>query len=69
MTESTIRWYTPDEKLPDDFVSVMGHIINTDPPLGVHECYKVKDVFYFPLRRMTHEIDRWAYFPDQSNRE
>ena len=64
MTESTIRWYTPDEKLPDDFVSVMGHIINTDPPLGVHECYKVKALFYFPLRRMTHEIDRWAYFPD-----
>lgn len=23
MTESTVRWYTPDEKLPDDFVSVM----------------------------------------------
>lgn len=64
MTESTIHWYTLDEKQPDDFVSVMGHITDTDPEMGVHECYKVKDVFFFPLQRMTHEIDRWAHFPE-----
>ena len=42
----------------------MGHIINAEPPLGVHECYRVKDVFFVPALRATHEIDMWAYFPE-----
>lgn len=64
MTESTIHWYTLDEKLPDDFVSVMGHMISEYPFPGVRECYKVKNVFFFPALRGAYEIDRWAYFPE-----
>ena len=64
MTESTIHWYTPDEKLPDDFVSVMGHMVDAFPSMGVRECYLVGDDFYFPAIRQIHEIDMWAYYPE-----
>lgn len=62
--ETTIKWYNAQEKRPLQFQSVMGHMVNAFPSMGVRECYMVGDDFYFPAIRQIHEIDMWAYYPE-----
>ena len=57
------KWINVNERMPEDFVSVIGHMTDADPFPSVRECYKVGDVFIFPALSEIHPVDYWMPMP------
>lgn len=58
-------WVSVDDKLPDDFVSVLGHMTDAGEFPAVRECYLVGTEFFFPALTEFHPVDKWMEMPKE----
>lgn len=63
------EWISVEERLPKNFVSVIGYMIDAGDFPSVRECYTVDDAFYFPALREEHPVSHWMPFPDPPKEE
>lgn len=57
------RWIPVTEKMPDNFVSVLGFMTDAGPFPAVRECYSVGDGFFFPALEEIHPVSHWKPLP------
>ena len=58
------EWISVKKELPKPYVSVLGHIVDTEPFPSVRECYLTEDGVYFPAIKQSREIDYWCEMPE-----
>ena len=59
------KWTPTAERLPDEFVSVLGHMTDAGEFPAVRECYRVGGVFFFPALMDRHPVDKWMEMPKE----
>ena len=57
------QWIPVTEKLPANFVSVLGFMTDAGPFPAVLECYSVGDGFFFPALEECHPVSHWKPLP------
>lgn len=58
-------WIDVDDKKPDEFVSVLGHMTDAGDFPAVRECYMVGGAFFFPALCDVHPVDKWMPMPKE----
>ena len=58
------EWISVNDRLPEQFVSVLGHMTDADKFPSVRECYRVGNVFCFPALQDRHPVDKWMEMPE-----
>ena len=58
------EWISVDERLPDEFVSVLGYMTDAGDFPPVRECYLVGGVFFFPALNDRHPVSHWMPLPE-----
>ena len=58
------EWIPVSEKLPENFVSVLGYMPEAKPFPTVRECYTVDTEFYFPALLKTCPVSHWKPMPE-----
>ena len=59
------EWISVDEKLPQNFISVLGYMTDAGEFPPVRECYTVGNVFFFPALGDVHPVSHWCEMPQQ----
>ena len=54
------EWISVDEKLPQNFISVLGYMTDAGEFPPVRECYTVGNVFFFPALGDVHPVSHWC---------
>ena len=57
------EWISVDERLPENFVSVLGYMTDAGEFPPVRECYTVGNVFFFPALGDIHPVSHWREMP------
>ena len=57
------EWISVDERLPENFVSVLGYMTDAGEFPPVRECYTVGKVFFFPALGDIHPVSHWCEMP------
>lgn len=58
------EWISVEERLPDEFVSVLGYMTDAGEFPAVRECYTAGGTnFYFPALRDVHPCSYWMPMP------
>ena len=57
------EWISVDEKLPQNFISVLGYMTDAGEFPPVRECYTVGNVFFFPALGDIHPVSYWREMP------
>ena len=57
------EWISVDERLPQNFVSVLGYMTDAGEFPPVRECYTVGNVFFFPALGDIHPVSHWREMP------
>lgn len=57
-------WISVTERLPENFVSVLGYMPESMPFPPVRECYMVGDAFFFPALQDTRLVTHWMPLPE-----
>lgn len=57
------EWISVDEKLPQNFISVLGYMTDAGEFPPVRECYTVGNVFFFPALGGIHPVSHWREMP------
>ena len=57
------EWISVDEKLPQNFISVLGYMTDAREFPPVRECYTVGNVFFFPALGDIHPVSHWCEIP------
>ena len=57
------EWVSVDEKLPQNFISVLGYMTDAGEFPPVRECYTVGNVFFFPALGDIHPVSHWCEMP------
>ena len=52
------------EVMPEQFVSVLGYMIDAGDFPPVRECYLIGNTFYFPALLERHPISHWMPLPE-----
>lgn len=58
------EWISVDEKLPQNFISVLGYMTDAGEFPPVRECYTVGNVFFFPALGDIHPVSHWREMPN-----
>lgn len=58
------EWISVDERLPKEFVSVLGYMTDAEDFPSVRECYMVGRVFFFPALNDVHPVSHWMPLPE-----
>jgi hypothetical protein len=58
------KWTPTAERMPNEFVSVLGHMTDAGEFPAVRECYLVGTEFFFPALRECHPVDKWMTMPE-----
>ena len=58
------EWISVDEKLPQNFVSVLGYMTDAGEFPPVRECYTVGNAFFFPALGDVHPVSHWCEMPE-----
>lgn len=58
------KWISVKDKLPGEFISVLGRMTDAGYFPSMRECYRVGNSFFFPALKDIHPVDFWAYMPD-----
>ena len=58
------KWIPVTERLPENFVSVLGYMPASEPFPPVRECYTVGKAFYFPALEDTQLVTHWMPMPE-----
>ena len=59
------EWISVDERLPQNFVSVLGCMTDAGEFPSVRECYTVGNEFFFPALGDVHPVSHWCEMPQQ----
>ena len=57
------KWISIDEKLPQNFISVLGYMTDAGEFPPVRECYTVGNAFFFPALGDIHPVSHWCELP------
>lgn len=57
------EWISADERLPENFISVLGYMTDAGEFPPVRECYTVGNVFFFPALGDIHPVSHWREMP------
>ena len=57
------EWISVDERLPKNFVSVLGYMTDAGEFPPVRECYTVGNAFFFPALGDIHPVSHWCEMP------
>ena len=57
------EWVPVDERLPQNFVSVLGYMTDAGEFPPVRECYIVGNTFFFPALDDVHPVSHWCEMP------
>ena len=57
------QWISVDERLPENFISVLGYMTDAGEFPPVRECYTVGNAFFFPALGDVHPVSRWCEMP------
>ena len=57
------EWISVDERIPQNFVSVLGYMTDAGEFPPVRECYTVGNEFFFPALGDVHPVSHWCEFP------
>ena len=57
------KWISVDEKLPQNFISVLGYMTDAREFPPVRECYTVGNAFFFPALGDIHPVSHWCELP------
>lgn len=58
------NWIPVTERLPKNFISVLGYMTDAGAFPPVRECYTVGNAFYFPALRDVHPVSHWMPMPE-----
>ena len=56
-------WIPVDERLPENFISVLGYMTDAGEFPPIRECYTVGNVFFFPALGDVHPVSHWCELP------
>ena len=56
-------WISAKDRLPKNFVSVLGYMTDAGEFPPVRECYTVGNVFFFPALGDIHPVSHWMPLP------
>lgn len=62
-------WISVEERLPEQFVSVLGYMTDAGDFPSVRECYLVGMAFFFPALRDVHPVSHWMPLPELPKEE
>ena len=54
------EWISVKERLPENFISVLGYMTDAGEFPPVRECYTVGNVFFFPALGDVHPVSHWC---------
>ena len=57
------EWISVDERLPQNFVSVLGYMTDAGEFPPVRECYTVGNTFFFLALDDVHPVSHWCEMP------
>ena len=57
------KWISVDERIPQNFVSVLGYMTDAGEFPPVRECYTVGNEFFFPALGDVHPVSHWCELP------
>ena len=57
------KWISVDERLPENFISVLGYMTDAGEFPPVRECYTVGNAFFFPALGDVHPVSHWCEIP------
>ena len=57
------EWISVDERLPENFISVLGYMTDAGEFPPVRECYTVGNAFFFPALGDVHPVSHWCEIP------
>ena len=57
------EWISVDERLPENFISVLGYMTDAGEFPPVRECYTVGNAFFFPALGDVHPVSHWCELP------
>ena len=57
------EWISVSERLPQNFVSVLGYMTDAGEFPPVRECYTVGNAFFFPALGDVHPVSHWCELP------
>ena len=58
------EWISVDERLPKNFISVLGYMTDAGEFPPVRECYTVGNAFFFPALGDVHPVSHWCEMPE-----
>lgn len=58
------EWISVEDKLPQNFVSVLGYMTDAGEFPPVRECYTVGNAFFFPALGDVHPVSHWCEMPE-----
>ena len=61
--ETVQEWISVDEKLPQNFISVLGYMTDAEEFPPVRECYTAGNAFFFPALGEVHPVSHWCEMP------
>ena len=57
------EWISVDDRIPQNFVSVLGYMTDAGEFPPVRECYTVGNEFFFPALGDVHPVSHWCELP------
>ena len=57
------EWISVSERIPQNFVSVLGYMTDAGEFPPVRECYTVGNAFFFPALGDVHPVSHWCEMP------
>ena len=63
------EWISVDERLPENFISVLGYMTDAGEFPPVRECYTVGTAFFFPALGDVHPVSHWCEMPQPTKGE
>ena len=57
------EWIPADERIPENFISVLGYMTDAGEFPPVRECYTVGNAFFFPALGDVHPVSHWCEMP------
>lgn len=58
------KWIPVTERLPKNFISVLGYMTDAGDFPPVRECYTVGNSFFFPALGDVHPVSHWMPLPE-----
>ena len=63
------EWISVNDRLPEDFISVLAHMTDAEEFPAVREAYVVCGRFFFPALKENHPVDYWMELPELQKEE